>query len=136
MLNESRLLIQRLPTSSLQSGVAIVSFTNILTLDMALNWALHLRLAGVAPGPLVGLMEDVDEEGYARLAPHVMAFAAHSQSSTRHEMDAQGGRWALARAVMQVAVDAGVSLLISDNDVAWLRVSRAYQHQQRLSPQP
>eukprot|EP00951_Prasinocladus_malaysianus_P002147 scaffold15271_cov24-Prasinocladus_malaysianus.AAC.1 len=98
---------------------------------MAINWALHLRLAGVAPGPLLGLMGDVNAEGLRRVASTgVTAFLAEpgetaDERKGRHEMDAQGGRWAMAREVMQAAVEAGVSLLLSDNDVIWLRFHRS-----------
>jgi len=101
--------------------VVVATFSNRRMLDMMFNWALHLRLAGLTAGPLVGLMKDVTQEQQARVLAHIAAYSAEKDTNLSKDRNAQGGRWILARDLMQVAVEAGVSLLLSDSDVVWLQ---------------
>lgn len=106
-----------------QAGMVVVCFTNARTFDMTMNWAVHLTMAGVRP--MVGMMPDIDSDMASRLISRAVVFSVQSGTASDgkvHEREAQGGRWNLAVAVMRVALEANLSMLLSDNDVVWLRV--------------
>ena len=92
---------------------------------MALNWALHLRRAGVTPvvgldGPMPSKWGSASEDAAWRSVRPVLFLAGASAARNGYE------RWRLRWDVVGQLLALGTDVMMSDTDVVWLRDPRPY----------
>ena len=107
------------------SRLLLVSFTDAGGLTMALNWALHLRRAGVTPvvgldGPMPSKWGSASEDAAWRSVRPVLFLAGASAARNGYE------RWRLRWDVVGQLLALGTDVMMSDTDVVWLRDPRPY----------
>jgi hypothetical protein len=106
-------------------GMLLVSFTDAGGLTMALNWALHLRRAGVTPvvgldGQMPSKLGTASEDASWRSVRPVLFLAGASAARNGYQ------RWRLRWEVVAQLLALGTDVMMSDTDVVWLRDPRPY----------
>ena len=92
---------------------------------MALNWALHLRRAGVTPvvgldGQMPSKLGTASEDASWRSVRPVLFLAGASAARNGYQ------RWRLRWEVVAQLLALGTDVMMSDTDVVWLRDPRPY----------
>lgn len=107
------------------NGTVHATFTTVETnIHFTLNWATHLRSAGVR-GVLVGIMNTPAARVFERASTLLGALDATvyaCPSSSESKAQPQGGRWFHLLPLLR----AGVRVVLSDSDVVWLRQPLPY----------
>ena len=109
----------RLTARTAAEGTVHATFTTAETIHFTLNWAKHLRAAGVR-GVLVGIMNAPAARIFERASTRLRALGAAvyaCASSRESKAQPQGGRWFHLLPLLA----AGVRIVLSDSDVVWLR---------------
>ena len=106
-------------------NTVVVTIIDRHAITFALNWARHLRAAGVET-PLVGLMNipkgTASFLDYSRRLGVHGALAYSVDDRLQQQLPSQGGRWFYLLPLLKT----GVRVLLSDSDVVWLRDPRPY----------
>ena len=128
------------------NGTVFATFTNPAAAEFALNWARLLHSLGIRS--LIGTSDRWSSQqwtatkrrGYAP-APHGAALsqgpaqeaaaaaagaALFCADGPQMQRNGQAGRWAEVRHLLRLAAHAGLSVLVSDSDIAWIRDPRPY----------
>jgi hypothetical protein len=105
-------------------GTITTCFADYQLFPFAINWARHLRHAGVR-GVIVGLFQTAQSSGrrFEPLARELSRWGAATypvHSSPELQANAQGGRWFHVLPLLH----SGLRVVLSDVDVVWLRDPR------------
>ena len=106
-----------------QAGAVVATFTNAGAAKFALNWARQLHSVGLKS--VVGLSQRLGEETENELrAAGAGLFCADGEHM---QINGQAGRWSEVWPLLR----AGVHVLLSDSDIAWMRNPLPYFEQAR-----
>ena len=109
-----------------QAGAVVATFTNAGAAKFALNWARQLHSVGLKS--VVGLSQRLGEETENELrAAGAGLFCADGEHM---QINGQAGRWSEVWPLLR----AGVHVLLSDSDIAWMRNPLPYFEQVALTP--
>ena len=100
------------------NGTVFVTFSDRKLSMFALNWARRLQAVGVRS--LVGVSERLDE-ATERAIREAGASLFCAEKADMMVANGQAGRWAEAVPILRMARMIGLSVLLSDADIAWIR---------------
>ena len=106
-----------------QAGAVVATFTNAAAAKFALNWARQLQAVGLKS--IIGVSQRLGAETENELrAAGAGLFCADGEHM---QLNGQAGRWSEVWPLLR----AGVHVLLSDSDIAWMRNPLPYFEQAR-----